>query len=66
MTEFYHFNSLGDFVSQRGISADQHFSLQNYTWMYGGGFTGNFDQNNSSGFDGTAYFARFGIDVIQP
>jgi len=66
MTEFYHFNSLGDFVSQRGISADQHFSLQNYTWAYGGGFTGQFDQTNSSGFDGTAYFGRFGIDVIQP
>jgi autotransporter family porin len=66
MTEFYHFSSLGDFVSRRGQSADQHFSLQDYTWMYGGGLTGQFDLNNASSFDGTAYFARFGIDVIQP
>lgn len=66
MTEFYTFSSLGDLVTRRGIIADQHFSLENYTWMYAGGLTGNFDFSGTSGFDGTAYFVRFGQDVIQP
>jgi outer membrane autotransporter protein len=66
MTEYYQFSTIGDLASRRGAEATEHFSPYDYVWMYAGGTTGQFDMNNSSGYDGTTYFARFGIDVIQP
>lgn len=66
MTKYYIYSSIGDLASRRGAEATEHFSPYDYVWMYAGGTTGQFDVNNSSGYDGTTYFARFGIDVIQP
>ena len=66
MTEYYQYSTIGDLASRRGLQATEHFSPYDYVWMYGGGTTGQFDLSNSSSFDGTSYFARFGIDVIQP
>lgn len=66
MSNVYHFNSLGDFVSRRGLSATDDFSLGKNVWVNTGGIRGDFDLSSGSSFDGEAYFARFGMDVIQP
>jgi outer membrane autotransporter protein len=66
MSDIYHFNSLGDFVSRRGLSASDDFSLGKNMWAQTGGLRGDFDLSSGSTFDGQAYFARFGMDVIQP
>lgn len=66
MSNVYHFNSVGDFVSRRGLSATDDFSLGKNVWVNTGGIRGEFDLSSGSSFDGEAYFARFGMDVIQP
>lgn len=66
MSEFYQVSALGDFVSRRGLSASRDFSLQEKSWAYVGGLTGQFETNGASGFDGNAYFARFGSDIVEP
>ncbi|MEO8422140.1 MAG: autotransporter outer membrane beta-barrel domain-containing protein [Hyphomicrobium sp.] len=66
MTKFYIYSSVGDLASRRGAEATEHFSPYDYVWAYAGGTTGQFDLSNSSGYDGTTYFLRSGIDVIQP
>lgn len=66
MTEYYTYSTIGDLATRRGQEATEHFSPYNYAWVYGGGTTGSFDASGTSGYDGTTYFMRGGIDIIQP
>lgn len=66
MTEYYYYSTIGDLAARRGAEATEHFSPHDYVWAYAGGTTGQFDASGTSGYDGTTYFVRSGVDVIQP